>query len=103
MIFWLILALMTGAAVLAVIWPLALTGKDGRSGSDVEVYRDQLNELFGTKVEEHHHHHHNNGWWWKGPVCQPQPSTGIGTGDPMPERAKVWCHAGSHHTATIEC
>ena len=45
MIFWLILALMTGAAVLAVIWPLALTGKDGRSGSDVEVYRDQLNEL----------------------------------------------------------
>jgi len=45
MIFWLILALMTGAAVLAVIWPLALTGKDGRSGSDVEVYRDQLDEL----------------------------------------------------------
>jgi cytochrome c-type biogenesis protein CcmH len=45
MIFWLILALMTGAAVLAVIWPLALTGKAGRSGSDVEVYRDQLEEL----------------------------------------------------------
>jgi cytochrome c-type biogenesis protein CcmH len=45
MIFWLTLALMTGAAVLAVIWPLALTGKAGRSGSDVEVYRDQLEEL----------------------------------------------------------
>ena len=45
MTFWLILALMTGAAICAVIWPFAQTGKPVRSGSDVEVYRDQLDEL----------------------------------------------------------
>ena len=45
MIFWLILALMTGAAIFAVIWPLAQNGKAARSGSDVEVYRDQLDEV----------------------------------------------------------
>jgi cytochrome c-type biogenesis protein CcmH len=45
MTFWLILALMTGAAIFAVIWPLARNGKAARSGSDVAVYRDQLNEL----------------------------------------------------------
>ena len=45
MIFWVILALMTGATVFAVIWPLAQTRGTVRSGSDVEVYRDQLDEL----------------------------------------------------------
>jgi cytochrome c-type biogenesis protein CcmH len=45
MILWLILALMTGAAVFAVIWPLARGGKAIRSGSDIAVYRDQLEEL----------------------------------------------------------
>ena len=45
MALWLILALMTGAAIFAVIWPLARNGKDTRSGSDIEVYRDQLEEL----------------------------------------------------------
>jgi cytochrome c-type biogenesis protein CcmH len=45
MTLWLIIALMTGAAVFAVIWPLAQNGRVIRSGSDTEVYRDQLEEL----------------------------------------------------------
>ena len=45
MTLWLILALMTGAAIFAVIWPLAKNGKGDRSGSDIAVYRDQLEEL----------------------------------------------------------
>src|SRR5262245_50342380 len=43
--FWVILALMTGATVFAVIWPLVQAREAVRSGSDVEVYRDQLDEL----------------------------------------------------------
>ena len=43
--FWVILALMAGATVFAVIWPLAQAKEAVRSGSDVEVYRDQLDEL----------------------------------------------------------
>jgi cytochrome c-type biogenesis protein CcmH len=42
--FWLILALMTGVAICAVIWPIA-QAREFRSGSEVEVYRDQLDEL----------------------------------------------------------
>ena len=45
MTLWLILALMTAAAIFAVIWPLAQNGKLARSGSDVAVYRDQLDEV----------------------------------------------------------
>ena len=45
MTLWLILALMTAAAILAVILPLAQNGKAARSGSDVVVYRDQLDEV----------------------------------------------------------
>jgi cytochrome c-type biogenesis protein CcmH len=45
MTLWLILALMTGAAIFAVIWPLVKKGKEDRSGSDIVVYRDQLEEL----------------------------------------------------------
>ena len=45
MTLWLILALMTGAAIFAVIWPLAQNSKAARSGSDVAVYRDQLDEV----------------------------------------------------------
>jgi cytochrome c-type biogenesis protein CcmH len=36
---------MTVAAALAVIWPLAHNAADARSGSDVVVYRDQLDEI----------------------------------------------------------
>jgi cytochrome c-type biogenesis protein CcmH len=45
MTLWLILALMTAAAIFAVIWPLAQNGMAARSGSDIAVYRDQLNEV----------------------------------------------------------
>ena len=45
MTLWLILALMTAAAIFAVIWPLVQSGKVVRSGSDVLVYRDQLDEV----------------------------------------------------------
>jgi len=45
MILWLIFTLMTLAAVFAVWWPLARRQKSVRSGSDVAVYRDQLDEI----------------------------------------------------------
>jgi len=45
MTLWLIFALMTAAAVFAVLWPLAARKKDAPSGSDVVVYRDQLDEV----------------------------------------------------------
>jgi cytochrome c-type biogenesis protein CcmH len=45
MTLWLILALMTAAALFAVIWPLVQDGKALRSGSDAAVYRDQLDEV----------------------------------------------------------
>ncbi|MFL6814200.1 MAG: c-type cytochrome biogenesis protein CcmI [Bradyrhizobium sp.] len=45
MIFWPIFVLMTLAAVLAVWWPLARRQKAVRSGTDVAVYRDQLDEI----------------------------------------------------------
>src|SRR5215831_14416849 len=45
MILWLVFALMTAAAVLAVLWPLARGGAANPSGSDVAVYRDQLSEI----------------------------------------------------------
>jgi cytochrome c-type biogenesis protein CcmH len=41
---WFAFALMTAAAIFAVVWPLASRRGD-RSGSDVAVYRDQLDEL----------------------------------------------------------
>jgi cytochrome c-type biogenesis protein CcmH len=42
---WLVLGLMTAAAVFAVIWPLLRRDIVARSGSDIAVYRDQLDEL----------------------------------------------------------
>jgi cytochrome c-type biogenesis protein CcmH len=42
---WFVLALMTAAAIFAVLWPLALRQRNPRSGSDVAVYRDQLDEI----------------------------------------------------------
>ena len=44
MTLWLILALMTAAAIFAVLWPLSRRAPL-RSGSDVAVYRDQLEEI----------------------------------------------------------
>ncbi len=45
MILWPIFALMTAGAVFAVWWPLARRQKAVRSGSDIAVYRDQLDEI----------------------------------------------------------
>jgi cytochrome c-type biogenesis protein CcmH len=45
MTLWLALALMTAAAIFAVLWPLARRAGTPRSGSDVAVYRDQLDEI----------------------------------------------------------
>ena len=45
MTLWFVLALMTAAAIFAVLWPLARQGRNLRSGSDVAVYRDQLDEI----------------------------------------------------------
>jgi cytochrome c-type biogenesis protein CcmH len=45
MTLWFAVALMTVAAIFAVLWPLARPAGSFRSGSDVEVYRDQLDEI----------------------------------------------------------
>lgn len=45
MTLWLILALMTAAAIFAVLWPLSRQRRPARSGSDIAVYRDQLDEI----------------------------------------------------------
>jgi cytochrome c-type biogenesis protein CcmH len=44
MILWFVLALMTAAAMAAVLWPLGRPDS-GPGGSDTEVYRDQLGEI----------------------------------------------------------
>src|SRR5450830_1246391 len=44
MILWFVFALMTAAAILAVLWPLSRRGPE-RGGSDIAVYRDQLDEI----------------------------------------------------------
>ena len=45
MALWLLFALMTAMAMLAVLWPLARARGLPRSGNDVAVYRDQLEEI----------------------------------------------------------
>lgn len=45
MILWPVLALMTAAAIFAVLWPLARARTDKAPGSDVAVYQDQLAEI----------------------------------------------------------
>jgi cytochrome c-type biogenesis protein CcmH len=45
MTLWFALSLMTGAAIFAVLWPLARRGGRLRSASDIAVYRDQLEEV----------------------------------------------------------
>jgi cytochrome c-type biogenesis protein CcmH len=45
MTLWFVLALMTAAAIFAVLWPLSRRESTLRSGSDVAVYRDQLEEI----------------------------------------------------------
>jgi cytochrome c-type biogenesis protein CcmH len=45
MTLWFVFALMTAAAIFAVLWPLARRHDRFRSGSDLAVYRDQLEEI----------------------------------------------------------
>src|SRR6202166_5425041 len=45
MILWIIFALMTAAAILAVLGRLGLKPAAGRGGTDLAVYQDQLEEI----------------------------------------------------------
>lgn len=45
MTLWLLFALMTAAAICAVLWPLARARTGLRSGNDLAVYRDQIDEI----------------------------------------------------------
>ncbi len=45
MTLWLILSLMTAAAIFAVLWPLSRRGSAPAQGQDIAVYRDQLDEV----------------------------------------------------------
>ena len=45
MTLWLILSLMTAAAIFAVLWPLSRRGSAAVQGQDIAVYRDQLDEV----------------------------------------------------------
>jgi cytochrome c-type biogenesis protein CcmH len=45
MTLWFVFALMTVAAIFAVLWPLGRAGGGQREGSEVAVYRDQLAEI----------------------------------------------------------
>jgi cytochrome c-type biogenesis protein CcmH len=45
MMLWVIFALMTGAAIFAVLWPLGRKSDVSSGGSDLVVYRDQLEEI----------------------------------------------------------
>ncbi|HVT55837.1 MAG TPA: c-type cytochrome biogenesis protein CcmI [Xanthobacteraceae bacterium] len=54
MLFWFLLALMTGAAIFAVLWPLSRRHSNPRSTSaaDVAVYRDQLAEVANDRARD---------------------------------------------------
>ncbi|WP_338831637.1 c-type cytochrome biogenesis protein CcmI [Bradyrhizobium sp. 27S5] len=45
MTLWFVFALMTVAAIFAVLWPLSRRGRTDTGGSEVVVYRDQLAEI----------------------------------------------------------
>src|ERR671922_2696556 len=45
MTLWLLFALMTATAIFAVLWPLGRRTASSPGGSDVAVYRDQLEEI----------------------------------------------------------
>jgi cytochrome c-type biogenesis protein CcmH len=45
MTLWLLFGLMTAAAIFAVLWPLGRIRGEERAGSDLAVYRDQLDEV----------------------------------------------------------
>ena len=45
MMLWFVFALMTAAAIFAVLWPLGRGSRPQRDGSEAAVYRDQLTEI----------------------------------------------------------
>jgi cytochrome c-type biogenesis protein CcmH len=45
MTLWFVFALMTAAAIFAVLWPLSRAGRPQSDGSETAVYRDQLAEI----------------------------------------------------------
>src|SRR5258708_31047627 len=45
MTLWFVFALMTAAAIFAVLWPLGRQGKPQEDGSEAVVYKDQLAEI----------------------------------------------------------
>jgi cytochrome c-type biogenesis protein CcmH len=45
MTLWFVFALMTAAAIFAVLWPLGRGGRQPNGGSEAAVYRDQLGEI----------------------------------------------------------
>jgi len=45
MTLWFVFALMTVAAIFAVLWPLGRGGRAENQGSEVVVYKDQLAEI----------------------------------------------------------
>src|SRR5258706_11773517 len=45
MTLWFVFALMTAAAILAVLWPLGRGGRPQNDASEAAVYKDQLNEI----------------------------------------------------------
>jgi cytochrome c-type biogenesis protein CcmH len=45
MTLWFVFALMTAAAIFAVLWPLGRSGRPPNGGSETAVYRDQLSEI----------------------------------------------------------
>ena len=49
MILWIVFALMTGAAILAVLWPLGREPQKG-GASDLVVYKDQLQEIDRDRI-----------------------------------------------------
>src|SRR3954451_3577159 len=51
MTLWFVFAVMTAGAVLAVLWPLGRGRAPVRCGSDVAVYRDQLDEIERDRAE----------------------------------------------------
>ena len=45
MTLWFVFALMTAAAIFAVLWPLGRGGRPQGDGSEAAVYKDQLAEI----------------------------------------------------------
>ena len=45
MTLWFVFALMTAAAIFAVLWPLSRGSRPQNDGSEAAVYKDQLTEI----------------------------------------------------------